>query len=92
MPELWGMQSTTSLLLLPGPLQSGVGAPDTVVSMTQIELNCVLTLNWIVWNRTDFDIETAYLCENELFEIKLFWYLTVCKQKNYTFTNLNCLK
>ena len=34
--------------LLPGPLWSGVVAPD----MGQIELNCVLTLSWIVRNRT----------------------------------------
>ena len=30
---------------------------------------------------TIFDSKTAYLCQNELFEIELFWYLTVCKQK-----------
>ena len=37
-------------------------------------------LNWIVWNRTTFNIETEDLCltelfelENELFEIELFF-------------------
>ena len=30
----------------------GVIATDRVLSMGQIELNCVLMLNWIVWNRT----------------------------------------
>ena len=30
----------------------GVVAPDRILSMGQIELNCVLMLNWIVWNRT----------------------------------------
>ena len=29
-----------------------------------------------------FDIEAVYLCKTELFEIKLFLYLTVCEQKN----------
>ena len=29
-------------------------------------------LNWIVWNKTVFDIETAYLHKTELFEIELF--------------------
>ena len=48
MLELWGMQSTSSLL--PGPLWPRVGASDRVLSMGQIELNCVLMLNWIVWN------------------------------------------
>ena len=52
MLELWGMRSISSLPSLPGPLQSGVVAPDKVLSMGQIELNCVLMLNWIVWNRT----------------------------------------
>ena len=42
-------------------------------------LNCVLMLNWIVWNGTVFVFET------ELFEIELFWHLTVCKQKLYLY-------
>ena len=37
MMELWGMQSTPSLLLLPGPLWPGVVALDRVISMGQIE-------------------------------------------------------
>ena len=53
------MQSTPLLQSLPGPLWTGVVAPDRVLSMSQIELNCVLMLNWIVWSRTVFDIETA---------------------------------
>ena len=52
MLRLWGMQSTPSLPLLPGPLWPKVGAPDRVLSMGQIELNCVLIQNWITWNRT----------------------------------------
>ena len=40
-------------------------------------------INWIVWNRTVFDIETANLCSTELFEMELFWHLPVCKQKLY---------
>ena len=42
------MRSTLSLSSLPGPLRLGVVAPDRVVSMGQIELNCVLMLNRIV--------------------------------------------
>ena len=45
MLELWGMQSISSLPSLPGPLWPGVVAPDRVLSMGQIELNCVLMLN-----------------------------------------------
>ena len=47
MLELWGMWNTPSLPSLPGPLWPGVIAPDKVPSMGQIELNCVLILNWI---------------------------------------------
>ena len=50
MLELWVMWSTPSLPSLPGSLGHGVVAPNRVLSMGQIELNCVLMLNWIVWN------------------------------------------
>ena len=43
--ELWEMRSTPSLSSLPGPLWSGVVAPDKVLSIGQIELNYVLMLN-----------------------------------------------
>ena len=46
MLELWGMQSTPSLPSLSGPFfQPGVVALDRVLSMGQIELNCILMLN-----------------------------------------------
>ena len=64
------MRNTLSLLSLLGLLRPGVASPDTVLSMSQIELNCVLiaklnclkwncfwhsncvlVLNWTVWNR-----------------------------------------
>ena len=54
MQELWEMQSTPSLPSIPGPLWPGVVAPDRVLSMGQKELNCVLMLNGVVWNGTDF--------------------------------------
>ena len=45
MLELWAMQSTPSLPSLPGPLWPGVVALDRVLSMGQIEVNCVFMLN-----------------------------------------------
>ena len=45
MVELWGMRSALSLPSLPGPLWPGVVVTDSVLSMGQIELNCVLPLN-----------------------------------------------
>ena len=47
--KLCGMQSNPSL---PSFLWRVVVAPDRALSMGQIELNWVLMLNWIVWNRT----------------------------------------
>ena len=41
--ELWGMQNTPLLPLLTGPLWLGVVAPDRLLSIDQIELNCVET-------------------------------------------------
>ena len=52
MLEVWGLLSTPLLSLLPGLLWPRGVAPDRVLSMGEIELNCVLMLNWIVWNRT----------------------------------------
>ena len=66
MLEFWGMRSTPSLPFLQGPLWPGVVAPNRVLSMGQIELNSVLMLNWIGWNRTVFE------CLNRLFEIEQF--------------------
>ena len=45
------MQSTPLFPSLPGPLCPGVVAPDRVLSKGQKELNSVLMLNLIVWNR-----------------------------------------
>ena len=50
--ERWGMRSIPSLPSLPGPLWPRFVAPDRVLSMGEIELNCVFMLNWIAWNRT----------------------------------------
>ena len=62
MSELSGMRSYSSWPSLPGPHWSRVVASERVLSISQIELNCVLMVNLIVWDRTVFDIETAYLC------------------------------
>ena len=45
MQEIWGMWSTLSLPSFPGPLWPGVVAHESILSMSQIELNCVLMLN-----------------------------------------------
>ena len=50
--ELWGVWSTPLLPSLPGSVWPGLVAPDRVLSRGQIELNWVLILKWIVWNRT----------------------------------------
>ena len=60
-----------SLPSLPGPLMPGMEAPDRALSMGEIELNCILMLNWIVW------IRTVFVCYIELFEKELFLILTL---------------
>ena len=52
MLELWAMCSTPSLPSLPDPLWPWVVALYRALSIGQIEQNCILMLNWIVWNRT----------------------------------------
>ena len=61
MLELWGMRSISSLLSLPGSLWVRVVAPDGVLSMVQIEVNCVFTLHCIAWNRTVFTL-LSFFC------------------------------
>ena len=45
------MPSTLSLPLHPGPFRPGGVASERVLSIGQIEINCVLTLNGIDWDR-----------------------------------------
>ena len=49
----------SSLPSLPGPLSTGVVAPDRVLSMNHIELRSFAKLNCL--NRTVLDIETVHL-------------------------------
>ena len=48
----WGMWGNPLLPSLPDPLCLSLLAPDRALFMVWLELNCVLTRNWIVWNRT----------------------------------------
>ena len=72
MQELWKTQSTTSFPSLPGRLRPGVVATDRVLSIGKIELNCVLILNWIVWNRTVYmyKMNLALITYNGWYAIK----------------------
>ena len=54
--ELWGMLNSHLLPSLPGLRWPGVEGPEEALSMSQIEIICVLMLNWIVWNKIAFDI------------------------------------
>ena len=86
MLEFWGMLSTPSLPLLPGSLWPGVVAPDWVLSMGQIELNCVLMLNWIAWNRTVLTFKLCTYAKLNCCKWNYFWHW------NCTYAKLNCLK
>ena len=50
MLEFGGIRINRSLPAFPYPPYPRVVAPDGVLSVGQIELNCVL--NWITWNKT----------------------------------------
>ena len=50
--EIWGMRSTPLLPSISGSLKLEVVASDRVLFMGQTEVNSILTLDWIVWNRT----------------------------------------
>ena len=88
MLELWGMWSTPSLPSLRGPFRTGMVTPDWVLSIGQIELNCVLMLSWIVWIRTVF--WAMKLCTNaKLNYLKWNCFLTL---KLCTYAKLNYLR
>ena len=75
--------SSISLSSLPGPRSFKVVLPDRVQSIGQIEWNCVLMLNWIVWNRIVLHL-------NYILLKWMVWKRTV--NKYCTYTKLNCLK
>ena len=98
MLELREMWSTPSLPLLPGPLWPGLVAPDRVLSVGQIKLNCILMLNWIAWNRTVLTFKLHAYAKMNCFKWNCFCMLnwivwnrtlfdieTVCKQKLYIY-------
>ena len=77
MLELWGMPS------IPGSLWAGVVAPDRALSMGQIGLNCVLMLDWIVWNRIVF---LYWICTAQNWMVRNKTPLTFnCKQQQYLY-------
>ena len=86
MEKLWKMWSASSIPSLPGPLWHGVVASD----MGQIEIDCVLMLNWIVWNRSAFNIvlirnwivwNRYFICIKNRFGINNVQWLICCNTK-----------
>ena len=70
------MPSTPLSLSLPGLLLPGEVEPDGVLSTGQIEVNCVLMLKWIVWNRTVFIPvckQNMYLTELNSFKLNCLY-------------------
>ena len=85
MLELWGMRSSDSLQSFPDLPWPEVIAPDRVLSMSQIELNCVLMLNWNVWSRTVLYAKLNCLKED------CFWHWTCVLRKNWIVWNRTVL-
>ena len=97
---LGGISSTFSLPSLPGPLWPRTVASDWVQSLGQIELNCILMLNKIVWKRTVFTFNYVWIngwCLIELLEIhsNTWSHLTLLTKLNSLklegFWYLNCV-
>ena len=86
MQKLWGMWSTPSWPSLLGPLCHGVVEPDGVLSMVQIESNCILMLNWIAWNRTVLTFKLHTYTKLNCLKWNCFWHWSC------TYATLNCLK
>ena len=83
----FGMQNTSTLPSLPCQLWPRVAALDRVLSVGQIELNCVLMLNWIVWNRTVLTFNCVWINDWYLIEILVIhsntWnHLTLMTEEN----------
>ena len=86
MLELWGMRNTHSMLLLSGSFWFGVLAPDRILSMGQVKLNCVLILNWIARNRTVLTFKLPAYAKLNSLKWNCFWH------RNCTYSKLNYLK
>ena len=69
--EIWGMWSTLSLPLLPGPLWPGVVAPDWVLSIGQIKQTVYKQMTgvelWLLYSNT-WKYLTVYKKEHEIVE------------------------
>ena len=88
---LWGIRSTPSLPLLPGPLWPGVIAPDKGPIYGLNRTNGIIMLNWIVWNKNVFD-NKPYLHLNCMLMLNwIIWNRTVFWHWNCTYTKLICL-
>ena len=57
-----GNAANPFIAIAPGTTLAWSGCSDRVLSMGQIDLNCILMLNWIVWKRSVF-INELYLFE-----------------------------
>ena len=90
MLEFWGMQSNPSLPLLLGPLLPRVAATDRVLCRGQIELNYVLMLKWIAWNRTILTFKPHTHAKLNCFKYNWFGMLNSIVWNRTGFQNWNC--
>ena len=93
--ELWETRSISSMPSIPGPLWSRVVAPDRVICMGQIELNCMILLNSIAWNRTVWQLNWIFLNRTVFMLNLIVWNRTdfVCWTESLEielFLHVNC--
>ena len=94
MLELWGMRSTPSLLSFPGPFWPELVTTDRFLSMGQKELNCVLMLSWITWNRTVLKFNCALTKKNTYTKLNWLKYNCLTKRNSLKwkyFWQLDCV-
>ena len=97
LPKIWLWGSSYSRTLgdaeypfivsLPGPLWLEVVAPDRVQAMGQIELNCLLMLNWIVWNGIVLTSKLCTYAKLNCLKWNCFWHRNCVLMLNWILWN-----
>ena len=85
MLKLWGIRKTLFIVIAPRSTLAGRGSTWWGPIYGLNRTNGIHMLNWIVWlNWIELFLTLKlYLHKTELFNIELFWHLTVCKQNLY---------
>ena len=90
MLALYSINLFTNKISIPCPLWPGELAPDRVLSMGQIKLNCVLMLYWIAWNGTVSTFKLRTYAKLNCLKYNCFYTLNWIAGNRTVFNILNC--